>query len=293
MPYVYTKTDKKTSTKSIYGHNVIRKKFKNYFEYKKFQEDNDCEENKVMPEIQFLAEHYHKIPDDDLEVPNLKIYSLDIETYSFEFPSPKTAPDPIVLISLYDMDTSKIYVFGSKQYTDTELDENITYYHYSDEKELLTNFVEFIHNSKPDVITGWNIIPATKLNVSGFDMGYIVNRIRNLFGTDTDLYKKLSPIKQVTTREDRDGNIHVDIAGITLIDYLTAYKWYSRENPESYTLEYVSNLELGTGKLQYEGSLHELYENNYNKMVDYNIIDTKRVKQLEDKLSFIKLIQTI
>jgi hypothetical protein len=28
-----------------------------------------------------------------------------------------------VLISLYDMDTSKIYVFGSKQYTDTELNE--------------------------------------------------------------------------------------------------------------------------------------------------------------------------
>ncbi|MFW6377392.1 MAG: hypothetical protein ACOCZ5_01975, partial [bacterium] len=60
--------------------------------------DNDCEENKVMPEIQFLAEYYHKIPDDELEVPDLKIYSLDIETYSFEFPSPKFAPDPIVLI---------------------------------------------------------------------------------------------------------------------------------------------------------------------------------------------------
>jgi DNA polymerase elongation subunit (family B) len=123
VPYVYTKTDKNTSTKSIYGHNVIRKKFKNHFEYKSFQDKNDCEENRVMPEIQFLAEHYHKISDDELEVPNLKIYSLDIETYSFEFPNPKFAPDPIVLISLYDMDTSKIYVFGSKQYTDTELNE--------------------------------------------------------------------------------------------------------------------------------------------------------------------------
>jgi DNA polymerase elongation subunit (family B) len=124
-------------------------------------------------------------------------------------------------------------------------------------------------------------------------MGYMINRIKNLFGSDTNVYKKLSPINVVTTREDNDRNVHVDIAGITLIDYLTAYKWYSRENPESYTLEYISNLELGTGKLQYKGSLHELYENDYNKMVDYNIIDTKRVKQLEEKLSFIKLIQTI
>jgi len=124
-------------------------------------------------------------------------------------------------------------------------------------------------------------------------MGYVVNRIKNLFGSDTNVYKKLSPINVATTREDNDRNVHVDIAGISLIDYLAAYKWYSRSKPESYSLEYICNLELNTGKLEYDGSLHELYENDFNKMVDYNIIDTKRVKQLEDKLSFIKLIQSL
>lgn len=296
VPYVYTIVHKKTNITSIYGENVVRKKFKNWYEYNEFQKNNKCYENKVIPEIQFLCEKYSKIPDNELEVPDLKIFSLDIETHSFEMPSPNNPSDPIVLITVYDCNNQIAYTFGNKPYDPehSELNDiNIQYFYYSDEQQLLKNFINFIHNQKPDVITGWNIIPNKKMNVSGFDMVYIINRCKMLFGNKDTLYKKLSPINEVKCWEDNERNINVDVVGISLIDYLSTYKWYSRKKPESYSLEFVSNLELGTGKLEYEGSLHQLYENNWTKMVDYNIIDTVRVKELEDKLGYIKLIQSL
>lgn len=275
----------------------MKKKFKNWFEYNEYQKNNsNIYENKVIPEIQYLTERYHQISDDDLEIPHLKIFSLDIETYSYQMPNPRTVEDPIVLISITDLTNDIVHVFGSKPYDvkDSEL-ENVTInYHYcEDEQELLSKFLDFMHENIPDIITGWNIIPSKKMNVSGFDMGYIINRCKEIFGKYDEQYKKLSPINEVKIWEDKDGYVNVDIVGVTLIDYLTAYKWYSKNKPESYQLEFVSQLELGVGKLEYEGTLHQLYEENWTKMVDYNIIDTIRVAELEKKLGYIKLIQSL
>jgi hypothetical protein len=55
----------------------------------------------VRNEIQFLAERYYGIPDDDMYVPKLKVYYLDIEARPKEgFPDVKNPQDPITLISL-------------------------------------------------------------------------------------------------------------------------------------------------------------------------------------------------
>ena len=87
-PYVFLKTQQ-SEIKTIYGEPVVRKDFENYQEYKEFTEGNpDALEDKVKPEIQYLAERYHHIPDDELEVPKLRIYTLDIEVLNSKgFPS--------------------------------------------------------------------------------------------------------------------------------------------------------------------------------------------------------------
>ena len=301
VPYVYVPVDKKTRVSSIFGDSVVKKKFNNYFEYLNYQKNNEeIFENKVMPEIQFLSEKYYQVSDEELEVPYLKTLSLDIEVHTPEdyhgFPSPKEAECPVVLISLYDLETDKVVVFGEKEYTQTTLEGmDVTYYKYEKEKDLLYNFFEYVHNSGVDVITGWNITANDKMNISGFDFPYLINRSINLFGEENSPHHKLSPINVVRHWESKSGNMNVDIAGVSIIDYMALYKWLSRNNPESYSLEFITNLELGVGKLDYSdyGSLKNLYHQNWNLYTDYNIIDTKKIKELEDKLQYIKQIQGI
>lgn len=298
VPYIFIPTDKETPIKSIDGKNVIRKRFGNYFEYNRFQKENeDIYENRVIPEIQFLTEKYHHIPDEELEAPELKIFSLDIEVHTEgQFPSPHNAESPIVLITVYDCNNKEAHTFGLYEFTYSTLNETIYYYHYSNEEELLSSFIEFIHKEKPDVITGWNIIPSKKFNISGFDIPYIIYRSIKLFGEENEKYKKLSPINIVNYWNNSNGGINVDIAGISLIDYEANYKWDTRKNPESYSLDYISRMELGEGKLDYiknYGNLRNLYHSDWNLFVDYNITDSKRVSELEDKQGYIKLIQTL
>jgi DNA polymerase elongation subunit (family B) len=74
------------------------------------------------------------------------------------------------------------------------------------------------------------------------------------------------------------------------------YKWYSPNNLERYSLEYVSQFELGKGKLDYSEEaedLRELYDADWNKYVDYNVIDCKRVNDLGQKLGYIRLVQSL
>jgi DNA polymerase elongation subunit (family B) len=62
----------------------------------------------------------------------------------------------------------------------------------------------------------------------------------------------------------------------------------------SYSLQYICEKELGIGKLG-DGSydLRDLYLTNYNEYIDYNVVDNLRIKELEDKLGFLKLAQSL
>jgi DNA polymerase elongation subunit (family B) len=298
IPYVYVPTDKNTNIKSINDNNVVKKSFRNYFEYNQYQKEHtNIYENKVMPEIQYLAERYYNMPDDELETPELKIFSLDIEVHVEDgsFASPEEAKCPIVLVSLYDMMINEVTIFGIKEYNNPGTNEKYHYYLCNDEKDLLKQLMNFIYKETPDVITGWNIIPSAKMQISGFDLPYIINRCKRIFGENTDIYKYMSPIKEVRSWTNKTGDLNIDIAGVSIIDYMATYKWYTRNNPESYSLDYISKLELGKGKEDYSeyGNLRRLYHENWDLYVDYNIKDTKRVIELEQKLSYINLIQSL
>ena len=133
-------------------------------------------------------------------------------------------------------------------------------------------------------------------NCYNFDMAYIINRTKTLFGQETDLYEKMSPINIVRTWKQRNKDeMNIDIAGIHIIDYMDLYKWYTPTKLERYSLDFVSNFELEKGKMDYSdyNNLRELYEKNWDKFVEYNITDAKRVDQLEEKLGYIKLIQAL
>lgn len=252
-------------------------------------------ENNVVPVIQFLAERYYNVPTEEMAPPDLKIYSLDIEVHTEdEFPVVEKAEKPIVLISVTDIKNGKVVCFGEKDLT-VDLDYDIEYYYCENEENLVKMFLNWWSKHFPDVITGWNISADHKVNlIGGFDFPYIINRCKNLFGEDTNIYKTLSPLKIVNMfRKEESGGHVVDIAGLSIIDYMSIYKWYTARNLESYSLETVCRYELNKGKVEYDNDLTWLYHNDWNKYVEYNAEDTYLIKELEDKLGYIKLAQSV
>jgi DNA polymerase elongation subunit (family B) len=85
-----------------------------------------------------------------------------------------------------------------------------------------------------------------------------------------------------------------DLVGVSTLDYMDLYKhpsFNSSANQESYKLDYIGFVELGENKLDYSeyGSLTQLYKQNHQKFIDYNIKDVELVVKLEDKLKLIEL----
>lgn len=291
VPYVWvkvlqTKDSENEEIASIYGDIVEKKTFRSWPDYRDFNKQTKWFENKVKPEIQFLTDRYYDIADDKLEVPVLDICYLDIEVHREHpgFPKPEVAEDPISLISYFSSYHNHYISFGLKPYN-KDYKEDL-YVVAKDERDLILKFLRYFNVNAPDVITGWNVL--------GFDLPYIINRIKNIF-PNTDTYKLLSPIKEISIWESTTRT-NIDIPGISILDYMDLYKTYSPRKPESYGLKYVANLELGKTKYDYSATavnLKELYHKDWQEYVNYNKRDIKLVKQLEDKLGYISLIQSL
>ena len=285
IPYVFMRTTG-GDIKTIDGHTVTKKTFDTYNDYYSFCKDrSNIYENKVRPEIQFLAESYHNIMDDQIDVPRLRICSLDIEVAHEEsFPDPESAEFPVVLVTLYDGERS--VTFGEKEYSGKKTD---VYLHCEDESELLRKLFAYMHKYPAHVLTGWNIY--------NFDLPYLINRSKKLFGKGSKIYMQMSPINIVRTWEAKKlgrDQMNVDIAGVTILDYYDIYRWYG-PNLESYRLDYVAHHELGVGKVDYSEyeDLRKVYKENWDLYVEYNKVDAQRVYQLEEKCGYIKLVQSL
>lgn len=63
---------------------------------------------------------------------------------------------------------------------------------------------------------------------------------------------------------------------------------------ESYKLDYICHLEIGEKKVSYEeyGNIFQLYKQNFQKFMDYNIRDVNLIERLDDKLKLIELALT-
>ena len=154
---------------------------------------------------------------------------------------------------------------------------------------LLTEFMKYWRQEQFDIITGWN--------VDSFDMTYLCNRVDRLFGEGE--HKKFSPWNMSDVREytsqGYQRNMTYTLYGINIVDYLDLYRKHTFVNQESYRLDHISNVELGTGKIDYSeyGSLHTLYRQDYPKFLEYNLKDAVLVEQLKEKLGLLELTQVM
>ena len=105
---------------------------------------------------------------------------------------------------------------------------------------------------KPTIISGWN--------TDFFDIPYLYNR---RLGYWEILVGLLSPISEVKWNEYKKRYV---INGVSCLDYLSLYKKFSFIQQSSYRLDYIGEVEVGVKKIEYTGTLNDLYENELQKV---------------------------
>jgi DNA polymerase elongation subunit (family B) len=236
-------------------------------------------------QYQYITETYPKVINWDKDL--IKLFSIDIETATENgFPNISEANEEVLLITIKDNHHKQIVTFGSRPYMTDRKD--VKYMFCKDEADLLKTFVVFWSNNYPDVVTGWNI--------NGFDIPYLVNRIRLVLGDE--YVKRMSPWGIVNDKKAYVGGgtsiQSYTFVGISVLDYMDLYKKFTYQNQESYALNYIASVELGKKKLENpEDNFKDFYTNHWKTFVDYNIHDTELVDMLEDKMKLIELVYTL
>jgi DNA polymerase elongation subunit (family B) len=288
-PTLYINKNDKTSLKTLYGDNVAPVNFESISEANDFiKRYSDVDGFDICGMTDFA---YQYISDEfpgeiEWDISNVSIWGIDIETASENgFPHPDTAKEEILLISIFDFASQKNIVFGSRPY-DKETNDNFEYREYNDEKTMLKEFVIFWQLNYPDNVTGWN--------VDGFDIPYIINRLNLILGEN--FVNKLSPWGVVKSREItvmKKAKTVWNIFGVNVIDYLDLYRKFTYSSRESYTLDFICDIELGESKHAIEGSFRDAYTKHWNDFVRYNARDTELIFKLEQKLKFVELLMTV
>ena len=145
---------------------------------------------------------------------------------------------------------------------------------------MLVAFVNAWEEISPTIITGWNI--------DFFDVTYLYNRLKRLLGTKQA--NRLSPIGKVHWNKYRQRYI---IAGVSALDYIALFKNFTYTEYPNYRLDTIAQLELGRGKIDYDGNLDQLFRDDLEKFIEYNLVDVELVVDMDKKLQFIDLARAI
>lgn len=274
------------------GCDLKEMKFDSLYECDKHLEeviDNEKNKDHTYGHINYIYKYISDNYDNfEFDVKNVRRVYIDIETTTEHgFPDVKDPKEKILLISCYFCEFKKTIVYGLNR-CNRKFGKNIYYKHRETEEDLLESFIKTFHNI--EVVSGWNI--------KHFDLPYIFNRIEKVLGKGSA--KELSPFKTSYIREAYDKTFNkqvllVDINGVEILDYLELYKKFTYVNRESYKLDYIAQVELGSRKLDHSeySTFKEFYEKDWNKFVEYNIRDVLLINELDNKLKLIDLAITL
>lgn len=301
QPTLYMHTPKKEGEfHSLIGNKPLNShKFGDMQEAKNFIEEYKGVQNfEIFGTTNYVTQFIQKQYPDHISfnIDDINIVSFDIEVdISDGYANVEQADKEITSIAYKSSKSSKYFLLGRKDYDKTQTitgidPDNIQFVKFDTEIQLLQAFVRMWCNDYPDIVTGWN--------VEYFDIQYIVTRIIRLLGEETA--KRLSPWDSIkhTTREFF-GKVQgtYRISGVNVIDYMDVFKkfGYKYGTQESYKLDQVAYTVLGEKKLDYSeyGSLTELYEQNPQLYLDYNLKDTYLIQKFEDETSLLALVMTV
>jgi len=224
----------------------------------------------------------------------LQVCSIDIETRSDDgFPDINNPTQQILAIGLKNSAEDCFHLWCVKPFDPANkvISGRVEVHQFIDEESMLRDFLNWWSTpaNTPDIITGWN----SRL----FDVPYIYNRFVRLFGAD--VANNLSPwgiCKSESFNYKGRQSTFIDLIGIAQLDYLDLFQKFTTHtygNQESYRLSHIAKVVLGDDKIQYDGTLQELYDRDPQLFFNYNLKDVELIERFEDKLGLITLALTI
>ena len=264
---------------------IVSKNTKDFHKELAINRNKTLFESDINPIYQCLSENYL-----NQDAPDLNIAFFDIEAdfdpeKGFSQPSDPFMPITAITVSLQWLGTMVTFAIPPKTMDITEAKEltkgieNV--YLYKDEADMLKAFLDIIEDA--DVISGWNS--------EGYDLPYIINRIKKVMSKDDTrrlcLWKQM-PKKRTFERYGREQETY-DLVGRVHLDSLELYRKYTYEERHSYRLDAIGEHEIGEKKTVYEGSLDQLYNQDFRTFIEYNRQDVALLDKMDQKLKFIAL----
>jgi DNA polymerase elongation subunit (family B) len=196
----------------------------------------------------------------------------------------KSAPKTVTSIAWYDkqVDEWAILILDAKNNLTYSKTDNKEIIPCRTEVELLGKFIEKFREIDPDIIVGWNS--------DYFDVPYLYYRISNVLGEEFARY--LSPIaycRETPWYKDQ----YIQIAGVESLDYMRLHKKYSWADEPSYKLDDIGAKYTGLNKIEYEGSLDRLFEDDIDTFIQYNFRDVEILVELDKKLEYLSLTKNL
>jgi len=290
--YIFYYDDPRGKFQSIYGNAVSRFSTRSNKEFRKelrIQNGKRFYESDINPVFRCLEENYK-----GHDAPRLHAAFFDIEV-DFDPEKGYSRPDdpfnPITAISVYlswldQLVTLAIPPRHISMETAQELvaDFDNTFL-FESESEMLKMFLDLIDDT--DVLSGWNS--------EGYDIPYTVNRvIRVLSKDDTRKFCLWGQLPKQRTFERFGAEAQTyDLVGRVHMDYMQLYRKYTYEERHSYSLDAIGEYEEVGSKTAFEGTLDQLYNQNFKLFIDYNRQDVVLLAKLDKKLKFLDLANTL
>jgi DNA polymerase elongation subunit (family B) len=288
VKYTFYYPDARGKFTSIYGEplsRIVCKNSKDFHKELKIHSNMTLYEADINPIFVNLSEHYLNV-----DAPKLNTAFFDIEV-DFDpergYASPDDAFMPITAIAVHLqwLDTLICLAIPPKGLSIEDakkaIEEFPNTYLFDNEADMLDTFLNLIQDA--DILTGWNS--------EGFDIPYTVNRVtKTLSKDDTRRFClwDLHPRKREYERYGKTAQTY-DLVGRVHLDYLELYRKYTYEERHSYRLDAIAEYELGERKTPYEGTLDQLYNNDFKTFIEYNRQDCALLDKLDKKLKFLDL----
>jgi len=270
--YAYERAER-GEYKSIYGDTLTKI-------YKFTKDDPNLFESDVPETTRALVDLYSE-SDEPSTGHVVLTYDIECEMTS-GLPNPEEAKNELTSIALHDSATNQYWVLVMDKdglMVEKTTDKAIVI-PFKDERDMLMKYLELYEMINPSIVTGWNI--------DYFDTPMLYNRIKRLLGERQA--NRLSPIGQCFWSPYRKRYF---MAGVSYLDYIELYKKYNYGELPNYRLDTVAQIELGEGKIEYQGNLDQLFRDDIEKFIEYNLVDVELVVKFDKKLQFIDLCRGI
>ncbi len=290
--YIFYYDDPRGKFRSIFDTPVARFSTRNNKEFRKeirMHTGKQLFESDINPVFRCLAENFL-----GADAPKLHTAFFDIET-DFDpvrgFSSTEEAFNKITAITVYldwldQLVTLAIPPKSMSMETAREIAAEFdNTFMFEKEADLLDSFLHLIDDA--DVLSGWNS--------EGYDIPYTVNRVTQVLSKDdTRRFCLWGQMPKARTFE-RFGkeSLTFDLVGRVHMDYMQLYRKYTYEERHSYSLDAIGEYEDLGSKTAFEGTLDQLYNQNFRTFIEYNRQDVLLVNKIDKKLKFLDLANTI